>query len=1361
MVALYSYLLTQGFLEKLGIVLSDEEYSRVEQRALRESYSSKKGFAICIIDFTLYILERALEYKKSGDFTSFMHNETAYTQWAKEADRILNLAPFTSNLSAHNTSYFSFIADLKDAIEKGEAYSKFSKGCSGVDPVAISRKLNALRLLDNTEITRRAAQQERSAPMGVLIYGSSSIAKSAFSKMLFNYYGSLFDLDRSDEFRYVRNPMDEYWSNFNSSKWCIQFDELAFLNPAKSSDVDATLKDMLNVVNNVPYVPPQASLEDKGKTPVMAKLVLATTNCVHLNAHEYFQCPLAVRRRLPFVVQLKPKKEFLHENEVFIDPLKIRVESGKFPDLWDIELMKIVPIMSKGRELARLDLIQEFSDIATFLQAFGKACIDHEANQKRAMSKDVDMNTVTVCKACFKPLPHEECLAVQNADASIKYTIFTWLVWLYQLWFNQQWMWSLMQWCAKYQSTRYMCGIFVNAFMPTSLCFRYYGMVAESIRSPKFQKICALLVGMSVVAGIVFGVNHYTQNQAKKKSGAKAEEQRAEAVSESDSTTVQTDSDEESFDYDTNFGVQGGVNSNPDPEDVFKKEESRNVWYQPNVELAPFDVPKASQSLVGVDPSSFRNMFQSNCVHLEIRHGGDTKRVMRGFYVQGQVIMTNAHAFREGYNDFVVTVSRTDLSKSLGGNLQFSISRDMIAFHGSKDLCMFQVLNMPPCRDALKFMSLSDNLPYSSGFTLRRDNDGAVTLDKVYAMNMITQCYVPDLAKSLDVYVGVMNRVTEIGMCGSIFVADTPRGPIIAGVHVLGNAERVGFMSISRNDIESMQSQNKFPFSMKVQGGSVPSICAPGITKTLGPIHHKSNFRYVEEGSGNVYGSFNGFRPRAKSNVTKTPMCETFLQHYGRDHVEYDKPAMSGWEPWQNNLRPMLKRTSKFDEKIMMECAMSYFEDIKSNLPAGWEKELIELSTESAINGIPGVKFIDRINVSTSMGFPWATSKKKYLVEDKSDKHPEGVNFTPEILELIEEIERDMKTGERSYPVFTGHLKDEATPLKKCEIKKTRVFTAAPLPHTIAVRKKLLTMIRLIQKNPFVFECMAGTVVQSTSWTTLASFLTQHGKDTMIAGDFSAYDKNMEAQVILLSFYVLYMLVKEAGWSEDDATAILTIGYDTAFSFCNFNGDLVEFFGTNPSGHALTVIVNSMVNSMYTRYCYRVLNPAKEVRSFRQNVALATYGDDNEMGVSPSCPWFNHCSISEVYASVGIKYTMADKEAESVPYIPFSETSFLKRSWVWSDEVNAYLAPLDEESIVKSLTMWVPSKSIDKYQQMVAVISSANAEYFFYGRARYEEKRAFFEKVLEQEPYLYYVSESTLPTYDELVERFKRASAPM
>jgi hypothetical protein len=294
---------------------------------------------------------------------------------------------------------------------------------SGSEVVAIQRKYNMLMLMKNTEVTKRAAQKERKAPFGVLVHGGSSVGKSSFTKMLYYYYGSLMGLKKDDHFRYTRNPADEYWSNFDSSMWCIQLDEVGFLLPKKSTEVDPTLKELLNVVNNVPYVPTQADLADKGKTPVLAKLVVATSNAADLNAHEYFWCPLAVQRRLPFVVEIKPKREFLAMNQKFLDPSKLPKEQSGYPNYWDITVCKVNPYFDGERDLAQLEEVCKYTDVNDFLVDFGKMALKHEGTQDMAMGCDDFMRDVDVCVVCHRP-GHTVCGQVQ-ADEGVPEWIFT------------------------------------------------------------------------------------------------------------------------------------------------------------------------------------------------------------------------------------------------------------------------------------------------------------------------------------------------------------------------------------------------------------------------------------------------------------------------------------------------------------------------------------------------------------------------------------------------------------------------------------------------------------------------------------------------------------------------------------------------------------------------------------------------------------------------------------------------------------------------------------------------------------------------------------------------------------------------
>jgi len=340
----------------------------------------------------------------------------------------------------------------------------------------------------------------------------------------------------------------------------------------------------------------------------------------------------------------------------------------------------------------------------------------------------------------------------------------------------------------------------------------------------------------------------------------------------------------------------------------------------------------------------------------------------------------------------------------------------------------------------------------------------------------------------------------------------------------------------------------------------------------------------------------------------------------------------------------MIKPNVTHDRLVLQHCVKEFIKDILEGLPSGWEKELVFLSPRASVNGLPGVKFVDGLNKNTSMGFPWSCSKKKFLVPNPDEFYPEGVDFTPEVWERVEAIEEKYAEGKRAFPVYTGHLKDEATSFAKIANKKTRLFTGAPVDWSIVVRSRLLSFVRLLQKNKFVFEAGPGTTCQSAEWGKIYEYLVAFGIDRIIAGDYGKFDKRMIADFILAAFQIIAKVYEAAGFTPEEVREILCIGEDVAFPVVNLNGDLLEFFGTNPSGHPLTVVINSIVNSLYMRYCYTLLNPERTCATFKLNVHLFTYGDDNIMGASLSAPWFNHTNIQRILAGIGVDYTMADKE---------------------------------------------------------------------------------------------------------------------
>jgi len=1371
--AIYTYLLIQGFFAKMGLTIDEEEFLRLHKKTRVES-TDGTNFITNVVETAIVMCERYVQYKVTGDWTSLIHGEASYHAWANEADRLLNLAPYTSNLAAHGTTYFSFIADLNDAVEKGEAICKFTRSHNGTDGVFLSRKLNNLLMLKNMEVTRRAAQKERKAPFGVLVHGGSSVAKSTFTKLLFYYYGKLHGEKTDDHYRYVRNPTDEYWSNFDSSKWCIQMDDIAFLLPAKSADVDATLKEMLNVVNNVPYVPPQAALEDKGKTPVMAKLVIATTNAEHLNAQDYFHCPLAVRRRLPFVVNIVPKEEYLAENRKFIDPSKLpTMTDAQFPDFWNIKLQRLVPTDYMGRDSATLETVREFTDIREFLKVYAKASLDHEETQEKSGVCDSEMSKVHVCRFCFESGGKCDCL---QADDRTWYQICQYKLAAYgcsiaSWWLHWLFYFSIVDKMMKYRFTRW---IILRSTDYLDFKTQLYVLTRVNVTDGdvefnhkmrqfiEISKIVLVFTASFTLGHIVTRtVTNCTQRVVRacgKKFGDKVEKKvptnpfdgfnDPNDHPECDPFAGNYYEPDEKLMYEPQGNVMGTT------EDQLQKEEKQNVWYNPTLELSRFDVPVASSSMSSLTQAQIRDYVSNNCVALIIEATDVEYRCRtRGVFVKGQMLVFNRHTLRSGFR-FRMTIIASRVCEGINSNVTFTFTRDECKFDARLDMVALRVLCVPPRKNITKIWCNKD-IPISTLISVGRDQSGAVGFRQHYRIVYYPHFPVEALNNEMPMYLTTCEVKPEKGDCGSLAIAVTPIGPVIIGLHTIGYENQVGYTHIRLQDLEELVGDTPC-----VTAGEQPKFSVQGDIELTQP-HHRSMFRYMNSGTLNVYGSLPGFRAKPKSRVCATIKQAEMLEHFN-EQVRYGRPVVAGWEPWKLNVAPMIQPNLNHDQSILNACVDSFYNDIVlglDHMDAGWRGQLVFLSDRAAVNGLPGVIYIDAINKNSSMGFPCNTSKKQFLVSAPSEKYPDGVDFPQEIWDRVDAIKASYKEGKRVYPIFSGHLKDEAVSFAKIEAKKTRVFTGAPIDWSLVVRSRLLSFVRLLQNNKFVFEAGPGTVCQSREWTDVYNYLTAFGCDQIVAGDYSKFDKRMTAPFILAAFDIIKRIYREAGFTDEELLEIECIAHDTAFPVVNMNGDIVEFFGTNPSGHPLTVIINSLANSLYVRYAYSLANPeSPQCCDFNQNVHLFTYGDDNIMGISKDIPWFNHTVIQSKLATIGVEYTMADKEAETVPYIHIDECQFLKRKWRWEPELEAYTCPLELDSIVKSLTVWVSSTTLCPEEQMVKVISSANSEFFFYGREVFEHHHNFFRSILDEYPYSKFVTDSTLPGWLDLCTRFRRAS---
>jgi len=1343
------YIISSSIFERIGLSFEKLRYSKIEAEALRSKYHMGVDFVCTMLDTLLFICERGYQCMVTGSMDPIFHSGSQYEKWYEKYLALKKQSTFLSNPEPHGFSRFSFLSDLNDLIEQGDAMYTHAVRVGSFERKLLLNYVSDLKLIKSVDCTKKAAQQERKAPFSILLYGGSSVAKSTLSKLLFYQYGKTFNLPTSDEFRYTRNAINKYWDNFSSSQWCIQLDDIAFLRPSTSPD--PTLMEMLQVNNNVPFVPVQADIADKGRTPVTSRFLIATTNTEDLNAVAYFSCPLAIQRRMPYIVDIQPKSEY-SKFGTMIDGSKLpEVPEGSYPNYWNF-IIKVVKPCGNDRkhQKATIEKLIEFDNIYEFISWFSTEAIAHENIQTKSELCDRVMSNVELCRTCHVPMAHclcesEDELILQSrenisayrqdyVDSEIRISTpnepnFTNSLYDELGFMKYYYSCFICIWIKLYFTNRFVKRI-TNMFCASYLfnaakstitnydiwkgMFRYTGDVVQ-------YTIYTNPIISKVIMSLTTCVSFYTMY--KKFSSVSLVPQGSEV------------------------SVDNIIGSKPKED----KESKVDIWYKDDYEVTEMDVSNLTSSYKSLSHDAIISKLFANCVHFRSIRPSKQNRITRAICIGGHIYICNSHGI---YTDeeFDLEIIQGVKSSGVTSNIITKMTQSQIYRVPNTDIAFVTLRCLPPKKRIVNLFHKSSYKGKGKGYYLSRSEDGSKYYELIENISL-KSFHHDDVILPPMSWHGYTRTPTEDGSCGSIMVMDSGNGPMILGIHVLGGENNVISYPITYELIMNYINSNNILF---VQAGT-PELSAPGYDRSLDKLHYKSPIRYISSGSANVYGSFTGFRPKSKSKVEKTLLADKLFSRGFKSL--YGSPVMNTWEPWYISLKDMVKPVSKINEEILQECVVAFTNDIISGLSSDDLENLHAYDQFTAVNGAHNVAYVDKLKRNTSAGNPFKKSKQ-YFLENIEPQYnlQDPVQVTPEIQARIDDCINKYKNGTAYAPNFCAHLKDEPVTFKKIQMKKTRVFTGAPMDWSIVVRQQLLPLIRVVQSNRFLFESAPGTVAQSKEWSEIRDYLVYHGEDRIIAGDYVKFDKQMAATMILAAFDIIINIYSKAGWKHEELLVIQGIAEDTAFSWCDFNGDLIQFFGTNPSGHPLTVIINGLVNSLYMRYCYRILNPYKEVHSFKYNVNLITYGDDNAMGVYRDASWFNHTSIKAVLESIDVGYTMADKEAESVPFVHIKDCSFLKRSWRYEEELDTFVCPLELDSIVKCLTYHIPSKSVSKEHLAIISVDTALREYFWHGKEIFYSMEKLLLDVLKECDLELYLVDYELPTWESLITNFKENS---
>lgn len=469
--------------------------------------------------------------------------------------------------------------------------------------------------------------------------------------------------------------------------------------------------------------------------------------------------------------------------------------------------------------------------------------------------------------------------------------------------------------------------------------------------------------------------------------------------------------------------------------------------------------------------------------------------------------------------------------------------------------------------------------------------------------------------------------------------------------------------------------------------------------------------------------------------------------------------------PYTHMLTHLDRKNWEFSDDHMALAFLDYVHRFASLNYEGFRP----LSDQEAMRGVPG-SVIGGVDMQTSIGMPFNQKKSPFF------KVIDGEVYTHDKFSTVYEEFRDAYT-EYQFPLPVGlvTLKDEQikfSKLLKCDV---RTFVCLIFGLNLCGKKYFSPTQAFMRANPYEFESMVGINMMSPEATGLVRFFqTVDPKlERVEEGDFVKFDKAINGPiyhwVALTAVAVAWLIGTDYMWNY----SLIHSCKNTVYVIKN---DFFQLGALNPSGGFATVEVNSWANSKIHRYVYFrqkfptipkdllyevrqvmrqfmvfpgiVFNLGERLKrelDFRVHHALATYGDDYGKAMSQALK-YDGAKVPDLCAELGMKITGADKTS-NVAVVPFDKFQFLKRRFVFDEELQQYLTPLDLKSIVKMLVL-AKGSVLTQRDHASVLLNDALRELVYHGRDVFEEFRGEIARVakqyeLQDNPYL------QIKTYEE------------
>jgi hypothetical protein len=1233
-----------------------------------------------------------------------------------------------------------------------------------------------------SEFLQLVSSTRRCAPIGVILHGKPGVGKSKILPYIATIHCKLKGRKFHDGLIYERDKVSEYWEGYAPlSQPIIHYSEIGNIskNAAKMRG-DPVINEFCSLVDSNPMSCNMA-FGEKGKVYALPELVLLDTNSPDLNLDALVQNQAAVKRRFLYI-ETFVKEEFLkNDGTCGICPKKSILDLENGGDLMDRWLFNVVTYAPKDKKRSlvkyhlregdiykltqvlselfktHINLEEQMRDLTVkgdiFDDTYNASILNKELDQKEedliVEMRILNRNNYDVIAATSKAYAHRVKEVAKEKYSNLKHNVS--LIGhhstniLYYGWMNLFSMLILMTFRANKDAftnpfkfnRNILCACLCFSFLFTKNFYYIFLICLISFINPKY--VYMIIVNYFVskdfyankfnhhirllrnAVGIIninpwhdeftFGVLHvaalgavgtiiytlYSLLKPKKKQAAKSES----------NFKIHSEYNDKLKDYEDNFSCGQSYERIPNKLNT-ELWNVREIYY-----------PHAAYT---GNPETLMKVINRNIRRVIVESKG--KRIDTYIFgVQGNTAVINTHSLLGSKEDIVIKICSIGL---LDNRQAVTIDTCLAAsdiLELGNDVTLIKL-------DAINFKDITPHLvsgkyPNSfAGFITDQKTRFFLQESPIKVLNPVTGNI------SLNPTFSYTWKSHSVGKCGLPIVGSATKGSVIYGIHAAGQKETCLSYGVflDKDTINAgLKTLNlrESGFVQHSEGHIFGEVLHSPLVKSMTRYEVLHGIQYFGRRNAPVFS-------RGKSKLRPTPFSED-MEELLTSSLKFDNLSIYGPPPMKHflyegeyinpfniALKGLASQKKALNHTVLKKCE-DIFVDRICTLLSKDNLSLKPLDLHTAVNGADIDPFIRRMNANTSAGFGYLGKKSNIMpiVEEK-----EGFVLREPIETLKREVCEALDAyarGEMVHPMTKAALKDEARLMEKNIKGKTRVFYVSTTCSIILARMFLSPFYTLMLQHNNIFGTAVGINMHS-GVTEFINYMFSKHKNIM-QGDYGKYDRSMPFGVSKTAGNVVFRVLKKLGYNDKALQIVSGLLTDNLFTLLVVMEDVFICPGLQPSGKYATAEDNSIRGIILLMYAWYI-HPSLCDKNFFDEVTPQTYGDDLFVTVSKGCAQHFHCLY---YAHVcketyGMNLTSVTKGEITEKFVSKADSSFLKRKFVYKAQYSKWVAPLEKDSILKSLMWYIPSKSVEEEKQWVDTARSCLWESFFHLNSKKFEK---------------------------------------